>query len=424
MYKIYLDVYGCSNNISEAEVMLGLLQNAGFKIVKHAKNSNLVIISLCSVKGDSKPLKIVRDYLLLNKKIIVAGCLNKDLIKEIKELNSNISFVSTHNIKNIVKAVKSAINDEPQEFLYYSNPIKINLPKVRKNKLISIIPISQGCLNECTYCSVRLIKGKLKSYSKEKIIHEVKTSLNQNCKEVWITSQDTANYQTETNQKSQLVNLLQKIIKTKGDFKIRIGMMNPQYILPILDELIELYKNDKIYKFLHIPVQSGSDKILKLMKRNYSKEDYIKIISKFKQEIPEITISTDIIVGFPQETEEDFNQSITLIKETKPNILNLSRFIPRKGTLAATYKQIPSWQIKERSKKLNKIFTEQALENNKDWLGWFGEILINELGKNNTFIGRNYAYKPIIIANKVKLGSKAKVKINKVTCHDFRSELT
>ncbi|MEM5784284.1 MAG: radical SAM protein, partial [Candidatus Aenigmatarchaeota archaeon] len=211
---------------------------------------------------------------------------------------------------------------------------------------------------------------------------------------------------------SNYLSLLEKVIKIKGNFFVRVGMGNVNNLIPYLKETIETFKNsEKIYKFLHIPVQSGSNKILSAMRRKYTVEDWKKVVYEFKKEIPEITIWTDIIVGFPGETEEDFDASYNLIKEVKPDYVNVSRFSSRPGTEASKLKQLNTEIVKERTKKISEISRKICLENNKKWVGWEGEVLVTE--KLKTFVGRNFSYKQIILPNASKkdLGKIIKVKI-------------
>ena len=226
-----------------------------------------------------------------------------------------------------------------------------------------------------------------------------------------VAEQDNAAYGLDC--RTNLIELLKKICSIKGNFYIRIGMMDPDNVLNILDELIEMYKNPKIFKFLHIPLQSGSDRILKLMNRKYKTEDFKKIIMKFKGEIPDITISTDIICGFPGETAKDFNLSLKLIAWLKPDVLNISRYWKRKGTLAAEFpNQVLGRDIKARSTAMTKLFSSIAPKRNKSWLGWSGKILIDEKGKPGSWIGRSFTYKPVVIKSDSNLaGQKLKVKI-------------
>ncbi|NCP72578.1 radical SAM protein [archaeon] len=188
-------------------------------------------------------------------------------------------------------------------------------------------------------------------------------------------------------------------------------MANPQHLKIIINELIEIYKNEKIYKFLHIPIQSGSNKVLKEMNRYYTIEDVYDIIEKFKKEIPDISIGTDIIVGYPTETENDFQETIDFIKKIKPNFINLSRFGMRKNIEAKKYKDLISRTKKERSRKVTKIFEDYLLDKNKEEIGKEKEIIITEIGKNNKYIGKTNNYLSVVIDENVKIGQKVKVKI-------------
>jgi len=425
MTKIFFQTHGCSTNFSESEVMAGLLAKAGFKITNNKDNADIIIINICTVKGETTALKEIRKTKeeFPDKKLIVAGCIPPEITPKIREINEDTALINTHNIKRITEVVEETLQDNVIEALTGEDQIKICLPKIRKNPVIGIIPILSGCNSYCSYCSVKLIKGNLFSYPIENIIEETKNCLKDGCKEIWITSQDNTSYMLEKDGISKLSELLNEILKVNGKFFVRIGMMNPQNILPIIDELIEIYKNEKIFKFLHIPVQSGNNEILKLMKRGYVVNDFKNIISKFRKEIPNITISTDIICGFPTETEQQFNDSLNLIKEIKPDIINISKFIARPGTEAYNLEQLSGEVVKSRSRLLTGIFHNIARMQNEKWLDWQGNILIDEKGKNESFIGRNLAYKPIIIKGNFRLGDFVKVKIRAITSFDLRGDV-
>jgi len=257
-------------------------------------------------------------------------------------------------------------------------------------------------------------------YPKEEIIEQAKAAVKDHIPEIWLTAQDTGCYGKDID--SSLPELLRELIEIKGDFKIRLGMCNPNHALEFLDELIEVYKSEKMFKFLHVPVQSGNDKILKSMKRKYKVEDFGYIVRRFREEIPEITIATDIICGFPGETEEQFQDSLDLIKETKPAVLNISRFWPRPGTVAEKMEdQLHGRDTKKRSSLLTDIAHNIFRMQNERWLNWKGEILIDEKGKDDSWVGRNLAYKPVIVRGDYKLGDKINVRVNKVTSFDLRA---
>ena len=195
---------------------------------------------------------------------------------------------------------------------------------------------------------------------------------------------------------------------------IRVGMMNPMYMPRIKEKLIESYDNKKVFKFLHIPVQSGSDKVLNDMKRGHTSQTFREIVKKTKEKFPNFTISTDIIVGFPSETEEDFQKTIQLLDETKPDVVNLSKYSARPGTDAAELKQIDAAEVKRRSKIIFDQINNISLESNKKWIGWKGKVLFDE-NTEEGIKGRNYAYKPIAVNDKVKIGDSYIVEITDAT---------
>jgi len=426
MERIYFQTHGCSTNVSETEVMQGLLNKAGFAIVDEPQEADILIINICTVKGEETAIREIRKLSesYLEKKLIVAGCITRAIIKEARKIREDASLIDTHNINKIVEVVEEVINDNAITAMGRDEYIKINFPKIRKNPVVGIIPILNSCANYCSYCSVRYVKGKLFSYPTPDIIAEARKAVEQGCRELWITSQDNAAYMLEKEQKTKLPELVNCITAIDGKFFVRIGMMNPKHLLEVLGDMIEVYKNEKVFKFLHVPVQSGNDKILELMKRGYKIEDFRRIISEFKKNIPDITISTDIICGFPTETEEQFQDSINLIREIKPSVLNISRFQPRPGTEAAEMKgQIDGGTTKDRSRLLTEIFANISRMSNEQWLNWEGKILIDEKGKDDSWIGRNSSYKPVIVKRDVKLGDFVNVKISNSAIYDLRGEV-
>jgi MiaB/RimO family radical SAM methylthiotransferase len=208
-----------------------------------------------------------------------------------------------------------------------------------------------------------------------------------------------------------LPELINDLTKISGDFRLRIGMMNPDTILPILDELIDSYNDEKVFKFLHLPVQSGDDIILQKMRRNYAVNDFRFIVEKFRKAFNDVTLSTDVIVGFPPETDEQFQKSCELIKETKPDIVNVKAFSPRPKTKAYTMKRLDTKIVKGRTRKISKLRLEISKKNFERLVGKKEKILTTEFGKNNTVVGRTNAYRPVVIKNKISLGRFIDVKI-------------
>ena len=245
MAKIFIKTFGCSANYNNSEIMAGLLVKAGHKIVSEPKNADLIIINTCTVKlpTENKVKRSIRNFLNLNKKIIIAGCMPEVQKETLKNIAPYASFVGVHHTKEIAHAVKKIINNSLVDLTGKRNETKLNLPVKRKNKIIQIIQISEGCNGRCTYCIVKLAKGKLFSYLEEDILKQVKSAVKQGCKEIWLTSQDNSAYGQDI--KTNLVSLLKKIILIESDFKVRIGMMDPNNLIKILDDLIKILKSDK-----------------------------------------------------------------------------------------------------------------------------------------------------------------------------------
>ena len=349
MNKLFIKTYGCQANKSDSEVMAGILKKDGFKIVKTEKEANLIIVNSCSVKSVTQE-KIIGyiNRIPNDKKIIVGGCLPKtiNLRTKTKRIDAIFDTNSITKISKIVKELKDYSSDKKEE--------RILVPKIRLNKDISIIVINQGCLNNCSFCSTKLARGNLLSYRIGDIKRAVEESVKDGCSKIYLTGQDTGCYGFDI--KTNLPELLNEITKVPGNYKIRVGMMNPWHAIRILDDLIEAYKNPKIVKFLHIPIQSGSEKVLKDMKRVHTVETFRKIVSKFRENFSNMNIDTDIIIGYPTETEEDFNMTYELIKEIKPEVVNISRFASRQNTQAHNLKQIDTKIMKQRTSKLTELY--------------------------------------------------------------------
>jgi len=332
--KLFIKTYGCQANINDSEIILRQFEKKGYEIADNENKADIIFINSCTVKNktQSKILHYINKY-YGKKKIIIGGCL-----------------VKTNNLKKQFPLVEIADTIKLK---------RLGVELVRKDKNIAIIQISKGCLNECTYCATRIAKGRLESYPISKIKKELERAVNEECKIIYLTSQDNGCYGFDI--KTNLAKLLKELVKVEGNYKVRIGMANPWHIAKFFDSLIEVFKSDKIIKFLHIPIQSGSDKILKNMKRAGKVEDFKKIVNKFRRKFPrrkfsDSTIATDIIIGYPSETEEEFEKTIELIKEIKPEVLNISVFSSRGGTEASRLKQLPSEVIKKRSKRLSEIY--------------------------------------------------------------------
>lgn len=415
MEKIYFETYGCALNQADTETMMGILKKANHEITTSIKNSDLIIINTCTVKGPTDNNLLKRLKQLPKKPTIIAGCFAQTQYHKLK----GYSLLGTHQISNITQVVEETLNKNNITALTENKEDLLKFPRIKTNKFIEIVPISSGCLGNCTYCITKQARGDLFSYNPDLIIKRIIQSIKEGTKEIWLTSQDVGAYGLDKN--TNLPTLLKEIIKIPGKFKIRLGMANPNHIISYLPELIKLYSSPKLYKFIHLPVQSGNNQVLKNMNRKYTVEDFKTIIKTLRTAIPNITITTDIICGFPKETDKQFQDTITLMRETKPDNINISKFWKRPNTKATKMKQTSGAKIKERSRKMTSAFEWNSYQNNKKWLNWQGNVLISEKGKDNTFIARNDCYKQIILQGNYQIGQLVKVKIIKNTIHDLRA---
>lgn len=420
MLRVRIETYGCSMNKAASEVAAGLLSEKGYEI-SDDDSSDAVVINTCTVKSPTET-KIIRRLESLskeNKTVVVAGCL-PGTCPGLAERFPGFSFVGT-NVLDIPDALDAAIKGR-RIVKIGSSGCDPGHRRKRDNPVIGVVPISQGCLGNCSYCLVKKARGNLVSFPADGIVKDVKCALLEGVREIWLTSQDCGCYGMDTG--TTLPDLMRRVSSLDGEYMIRVGMMNPNHALTFLDELIEAYKDPKVYKFLHIPVQSGDDMVLKDMNRFYKVDDFKKIIEEFRKEIPEITISTDVIAGFPTEDDSAFQRTLDLIEETRPDVLNISRFWLRPGTKAADMKQLHGRVTNQRSRKVAELFARIAPEKNKSWVGWTGKALVSEKGKRGDFCARNYAYKPIILKDKRDIvGRTLNVRITDATKNDLRGEI-
>jgi MiaB-like tRNA modifying enzyme len=408
MAKIFVEAYGCSASFADSEMISGLIVNGGHTLATDSSESDLNLIVTCSVKDTTANKMMHRIKSLKTKPLIVAGCLPKAEKSNVEKFSENASLLGPNSLGKTLDVINSTLLGRKQIALEDSDLSKVGLPKVRLNPTVGIVEIASGCMSECTFCQTKLSKGDLSSYRLGDIVRQVQTEIKEGCKEVWLTSTDNGCYGLDIG--TDLPTLVNAVSEIQEDFMIRVGMMNPMYMPRIKQKLIESYDNDKVFKFLHLPVQSGSDKVLNDMKRGHTSETFREIVKRTKDRFDDFTISTDIIVGFPSETEEDFQKTLTLLDETKPDVVNLSKYSARPGTDAAELKQIDAAEIKRRSKIIFEQINKISLESNKKWIGWKGKVLFDE-NTEEGIKGRNYAYKPITVQEKVSIGDSHIVEI-------------
>ena len=420
MAKIFVEAYGCSASFADSEMISGLILNGGHTLVDDSSESDLNIVVTCSVKDATANKMIHRIKSLKSKPLVVAGCFPKAEKSTVEKFAENASLLGPNSLGMTLQVIDSTLNGRKQISLEDSDLSKVGLPKVRLNPVVGIVEIASGCMSECTFCQTKLSKGDLSSYRLGDIVRQVQTEIKEGCKEVWLTSTDNGCYGFDIG--TDLPSLVNAVVEIPDDFMIRVGMMNPMYMPRIKEGLIESFDNDKVFKFLHIPVQSGSDKVLHDMKRGHTVGTFREIVKKAKERFGDFTISTDVIVGFPSETQEDFQKTVNLLDETRPDVVNLSRYSARPGTDAAEWEQIDVAEVKRRSKVIFEQISKISIENNKKWIGWTGKVLFDEK-IDEGIKGRNFAYKPVFVRNEVDIGQSHTVEITDVTVNSLLGKI-
>jgi len=410
--KIWIHTWGCSHNNSDGEYMAGQLQEYGYKIVDHPDNAELWILNSCTVKNPSQDhfVNTIKDAQARNKKVVVSGCVPQAAPKmeEIKGL----SIIGVQQIDRVVEVVEETLKGHTVRILGKKKEGKkklggarLDLPKIRKNPLVEIVPISTGCLNQCTYCKTKHARGDLASYPIEEIVARIKQVVEEGVKEIWLTSEDTGVYGRDIG--TDITKLLWSILEVLPEpVMLRLGMTNPPYIKEHIEEMVKIYQHPRIYKYLHIPVQSGSNKVLSDMRREYTREDFEHIVEYLTEKIPGITIATDLIIGFPGETDEEFEETWSLVQKFKFNVLFVNQFYPRPGTPAAKMKRVPTSIVKQRTKKISNWFKSYMPWENR--VGEKHKILITEEAPDGKHLaGRTEFYEMVLVEPDPNLMGKA-----------------
>lgn len=387
--KIYFESYGCTLSKSEAGLYVNRMLSEGGELVKRPEDADFSVIGTCVVIKHTQDRMISRiEDLSRNSKVKVLGCL------------PSVSGGALESEKIEVL--------HPKDFRsFYSGAL--DDVEIREPSIFDGIPINQGCTGSCNYCISRVARGKLVSRPPEKIVNQIRMQLERGIREVRISSLDTAAYGRDLGR--LLPDLVGDILTIGGDFMLRVGMMEPKNTSDIIDSLLDQMDNSRVYKFLHIPVQSGDDRILDLMNREYHAQAFREIVAKFRSRFPDGTISTDIISGYHNEDEESFRLTRELLLETRPEIVNITRFSPRPYTPDYESKVPPSNLVKKWTRKYTDIHKDILNGRLESLLGAEEDIMITEKGKPGTSVGRDSSYRPVVVEGDFGLYRKLHVEI-------------
>ncbi len=419
--NIHIKNYGCSGNTADGETLAGCLKQAGYTLTNNEATADLIIYNTCAVKGPTEN-RIINDIKTVptGKKIVVSGCLPKICYERLQREVRFDGAVGPAVGLAIVDVVRRVLAGEKVVDLAASKEKSLpplSLPHLRSNPAVSIVPINYGCLGSCAYCCVVQARGKLRSYPIKDIVARVEADYAAGAREFWVTSQDTASYGRDI--KSSLADLLLALDSLKGDFRVRVGMMTPNLVANIEERLLCAFESQKIFKFLHLPVQSGDDSVLKGMRRFYTVEQFREVVDAFREVFPDLTLATDVIVGYPCETEEAFQNTLKLLREIQPDITNVSKFFARPKTPAWDLHEglVDREEIKRRSTLAAQLASELSAKRNLRWVGWSGLVLFDERGKvEGSWVGRNFAYKPVAVkSGEDLLGKNLRVEVTEAS---------
>ncbi|MCL4404817.1 tRNA (N(6)-L-threonylcarbamoyladenosine(37)-C(2))-methylthiotransferase [Candidatus Marsarchaeota archaeon] len=423
--KAFIETYGCTFNQADSELIANALQKDGIETCGSAEEADIIIMNTCTVKGATQN-RIT--YRLANlerkgKKLLVTGCMagaNSDIIEKFAP---SASIATTQNIASMPSIARNTVSGSRVAMLEKRKSDRIGFYNP-KGSVIAKIPLSDGCLSSCSFCETKFARGSLNSFSEQGILNAIAYSIRNGSKEIELTAQDTGAYGIDKG--TNIAELLKKACAIDGDYRIRVGMLNPEHLHKYMGELIEALQSEHAYKFLHLPLQSGSDSVLESMRRAYTVEKYLEMAREIRSRVKGITIETDIIVGYPNETDSDFEATINAINEFRPDVTNISKFARRPHASASRMKQLPNETINERSSELSRIVRALQAENNAKKVGETMQVLFTE--ENNASVnGRSDSYWQVVVPKRDSeipaIGSRAKVIIYNSTSNALYARL-
>jgi len=423
--RVYIETYGCALNKSDEALIVSVLAQRGHLVVSSIEEADVIIINTCIVRQETEyhmasRIRALHEYCVrTGKKLIVAGCMAKIEPYTVSLIAPIASLVSPQNADKIHIAVERS-----DRVLLISGSRSRDVIGVCRGSSIIPIPIQEGCLSNCSFCIAKHARRQLVSHSVEAIVKAVQEAVGSGAVEIELTGMDLGVYGIDLYKRRVLPDLIWEIVsKVPGNYMVRIGMINPEHLLKFLDELIAVLKeSEKIYKFLHIPLQSGSNRILRLMGRKYTVEEYKSIVKEVKSKIPEVSIATDIIVGFPGESDEDFEETVRVMKELEFERVHIAGYSIRPLTLASSMRQVNTQAKKKRLELALKTAMSTGIKVREKYLNSTVSCFITE--KNKTWIGRLSNYIPVVIRGSesasLRYGEWISVHVNEITFFDIR----
>ena len=435
--KFYLRTFGCQMNTHDSEVMIGIFLALGYEETSEMAEADVALLNTCAIRenaenkvfgeiGHLKSHKRTRPGMLIG----ICGCMSQEesVINKIMQKHPQVDMIfGTHNIHRLPNILHEAYMSKEMVVEVWSKEGDVieNLPKARSGKVKAWVNIMYGCDKFCTYCIVPYTRGKERSRQPEDIIQEVKTLAEEGYQEVTLLGQNVNAYGKDFDDKNFGLGDLMDEMRKIELARVRFTTSHPR---DFDDHLIEvLAKGGNLMDHIHLPVQSGSSEVLKKMSRKYSREQYLELVEKIKKAIPNVSLTTDIIVGFPNETDEQFDETMSLYREVGYDLAYTFIYSPREGTPAAAMEDnIPMSVKKERLQRLNKFVNDLALEKNKSYEGQIVDVLVEGASQKNQLVLAGYTSKQKLVnftGTNETIGKIVKVKITKAKTWSLDGEM-
>lgn len=396
--RIYLGTFGCAYNEGDSALLKEILENQSCIFTPEPEDADVIILNSCIVieKTERKILRLLQKY--AGKERWITGCLplaRPELLKDLPD----VSIIYPDTIHQAAENIY-AKRDGP----------------------VQVVQIGPGCMGSCRYCITRLARGKIRSIPPDEIIAQVMKCSNSGAVEIRLAGQDLSSYGQDTEDES-LASLISRVPGLPENCYIRLGMMNPATLLPDAEAVAHAMNKGCFFSFLHLPVQSGSDRVLDMMGRGYRVKDILHILAVFRREMPGITIATDIITGYPGETDEDHKDTLKLLDLMKPGMVNVTRYSWRPGTGMGREKELPDRIRKDRSREIIREAYTMLLKANELKIGVEMQVITTELLKPGSVMARSHSYEGVVIHESLKPGMICQVKITGCTPHYLVGDL-
>jgi MiaB-like tRNA modifying enzyme len=408
--RVYVESFGCSQNQGEGAGIARDLSARGHELARDPTAADVGILVTCGVIGPTEG-RMVRRWQALSARlprVIVTGCLvplRCDLMRG--PGRERTTFVPIREQEHLPVLLEEWSMDLPLRPV--ARPAE---PESAPPPVSEEVVIAQGCTSGCSYCFSRLARGRLTSVPMDEVLGRVRAATARGAREIRLTGLDTAAWGEDLPGPERLPDLLRSVAAMSGDFRIRVGMMSPQSLEPHLDTYLDELREGPAYRFLHLPLQSGSDRVLEVMRRGYRAEQFRREVEEARHRIPDLHLATDVIVGFPGETEEDFRATEELLEAVGPETVNVTRFSPRPGTPAAHFPPLPPRVAKRRSRSVAELRHRLARARLERWIGTRAVGRVLEHGPEGSSVARLPNYLPVVLDRRFPLGSDLELRVD------------